>query len=70
MLKQGGLPPIPTSRLLIDKATFDARFGTGVDDLNKGFNIGRRGLELAIDYLPNYLLSLYCFDVRGSLSIY
>jgi len=58
-------PPMPASLLLIDQATFDAWFGAGVSDADKSNNIGRRNRELAITYLPNYLLNAYCSDISN-----
>lgn len=56
------VPPIPPDQILIDQATFDSWFGAGVSAADKASNIGRRTRELAISYLPNYLLHAYCHD--------
>lgn len=58
-------PPIPAAELTIDQAKFDAWFGAGVSNTDKGNNIGRRPVELALVYLPNYLLHAYCGDMAG-----
>ena len=55
-------PPIPPGEILTSKASFDAWFGPGVSDEAKLNNVGRRTLELAVEYLPNYLLHAYCSD--------
>jgi len=55
-------PPIPASMILIDQAKFNDWFGAGVSEADKSNNIGRRTRELAITYLPNYLLNAYCSD--------
>ncbi len=54
-------PPFPAAELLIDQAKYDAWFGSGVSDATKGKNIGRRGLELGLQYLPNALLAFPSF---------
>jgi hypothetical protein len=58
-------PPIPAGEILIDQAKFDAWFGAGVSNTDKSNNIGRRTRELAIIYLPNYLLHAYCADLAA-----
>ena len=58
-------PPIPAAEILIDQAQFDAWFGVGVSATDKANNIGRRPRELAIVYLPNYLLHAYCSDIAN-----
>jgi hypothetical protein len=55
-------PQFSTSELLIDQTKYDAWFGSGVSDADKQKNVGRRTQELAIQYLPNYLLHAYCND--------
>src|SRR5574341_315047 len=57
------IPPIPAATILIDQAKFDSWFGLGVSETDKLNNIGRRPVELAITYLPNYLLEVYCSDL-------
>lgn len=59
------VPPYPAAELLIDKATFDAWFGSGVSARKREDNIGRRTLELAVVHLPNYLLHAYCDDLHN-----
>ena len=58
-------PPFPAGELMIDQARFDAWFGPGVNDTDKRNNIGRRTRELAIVYLPDYLLRAYCSDIAN-----
>jgi hypothetical protein len=60
-------PPFPAEELLIDQATFDAWFGTAVPAMAVDNNIGRRTLELAIQYLPNALLRDHCADLASNL---
>jgi hypothetical protein len=55
-------PPIPPGEILIDQTKFDDWFGSGVSDAAKLANVGRRSRELAVTYLPNYLLHAYCHD--------
>jgi hypothetical protein len=61
-------PPFPAAEILIDQAKFDTWFGAGVADADKSNNIGRRTRELAITYLPNYLLHAYCSDLTAGSS--
>ena len=61
-------PPFPAAELLIDQTKHNAWFGSGVSDATKGKNIGRRGLELGLQYLPNSLLVLYCQDQAAGRS--
>jgi hypothetical protein len=58
-------PPIPAGEILIDQAKFATWFGSGVNATDKSNNIGRRMRELAITYLPNYLLHAYCSDLAA-----
>jgi len=58
-------PPIPASEIPIDQAKFDAWFGAAVSATDKANNVGRRTRELAIVYLPNYLLHAYCSDIAN-----
>jgi hypothetical protein len=68
----GGLseatPPIPIQELPIARAKFDAWFGATVPAPDMSKNVGRRVLELAIQYLPNVLLHHHCYDLAHSLS--
>lgn len=59
-------PPVPADEIPIDQATFDAWFGAGVSAADKLNNVGRRMRELAITYLPNYLLHKYCSDIANA----
>ena len=57
------VPAIPASEIPIDQAKFSAWFGPGVSDADVDNNVGRRLLELALIYLPTYLLRRYCNDI-------
>jgi len=52
-------PEIPIGELPIDQATYDAWF---VNNPNPLHNVGRRVMELTIQYLPKQLLWEYCLD--------
>ena len=54
-------PPYPGEELLIDQATYDSWFSTGMPDPN--LNIGRQVFELALVYLPDRLLHSHCDDI-------
>jgi hypothetical protein len=56
------VPAIPPVEILTDETKFNAWFGPGVSDADKAKNVGRRTLELALVYLPNYLLHAHCAD--------
>lgn len=56
---------IPVSRLLIDHTTWNSWFGAGADHSN---NVGRQPRELALEFLPNYLLELHCRDKASNKS--
>ena len=56
------LPPIPPGEILTEAAAFDAWFGPTVSATARDDNIGRRVRELALVYLPSYLLRAYCGD--------
>lgn len=60
------VPPIPAGEILIDQATFAAWFGAGVSEADKDRNVGRRTRELAVQYLPNYLLHQRCSDIANN----
>ncbi|GAA4466657.1 hypothetical protein GCM10023189_49120 [Nibrella saemangeumensis] len=61
-------PPIPAGELLIDQTKYDAWFGDAVSADDRGNNVGRRTRELALIYLPNYLLRAYCDDIAAGKS--
>jgi hypothetical protein len=61
-------PPVPVGEIPINQADYDAWFGAAVAASEKKNNISRRSDELAIAYLPNYLLGLYCQDKQAGLS--
>jgi hypothetical protein len=56
------VPPFAPDEILTSKAKFDAWFGPSVPAAEKSDNVGRRTRELAVKYLPNYLLHAYCDD--------
>ncbi len=58
----------PARELLIDKEKYNAWFGYGlpIEEICK--NPGRRVMELALQYLPNHLLWLYCKDITDGKS--
>lgn len=58
-------PPIPIGEILIDEATYQARFGPGVEYSEQRRNLARRLDELALIYLPNYLLRQHCADQQA-----
>jgi hypothetical protein len=58
-------PPMPASEIPIDQTKFDSWFGAGVSATDKSNNVGRRTRELALTYLPNYLLHAYCGDITN-----
>jgi hypothetical protein len=55
-------PPFPASEIPIDSATFDSWFGASVPAADQANNVGRRTRDLALKYLPNYILRAYCND--------
>ena len=56
------VPPVPPAEILTSAAKFDSWFGAGVSAADRANNVGRRTVELALAYLPNYLLHAYCAD--------
>ena len=61
-------PPYPARELLINQAKYDSWFGPGVPSSDVCNNVGRRTRELAITYLPNYLLYKHCSDIAAGRS--
>jgi hypothetical protein len=61
-------PPYPASELLIDQDTYDSWYGyPDVPAEVCQRNIARQvGCELALKYLPDHLLKLYCDDVQAN----
>jgi len=55
-------PPYSMFELLIDESKFDSWFGSEVSDEAKCKHVGKRVLELAIQYLPPPMLREYCND--------
>lgn len=56
-------PAFAASNLLTVESSYQSWFGAGVSDQEKCENVGRRTRELALTYLPDYLLQKYCEDV-------
>jgi hypothetical protein len=56
-------PPMPVSLLPIDDGLYTVWFGPAVDELTAQRNVGRRSVELAIEFLPDWLLRLHCEDL-------
>lgn len=67
-LSMGNPPPFPAGTLLIDQATFDGWFGSALPDPTVCNNVGRQTRELALLYLPNYLLRTHCEDLAAGNS--
>ena len=61
-------PGFPIEELFIDQATYDAWFGPGVSLPPGKSNVGRRGSDLTIKYLPRILLAQRCRDIREGRS--
>ena len=61
-------PAMAISEILINQSEFDAWFGTSVPTTNQCQNIGRRPTDLALEYLPNYLLKAHCDDIANGKS--
>jgi hypothetical protein len=55
-------PPMPISEILISEGKYNEWFGFFVNGETQCNNIGRRVTELAIDFLPDFLLETYCED--------
>jgi hypothetical protein len=49
--------------LIIDHYKFDEWFNTNLPKKTICNNIGRRALELAVEYIPNEILKIYCDDI-------
>jgi hypothetical protein len=69
----GGFPPATSppyggDALLIDQATYDSWYGAGIPDATKAKNVAKRPQQLALTYLPVYLLSHYCLDKAAGTS--
>jgi hypothetical protein len=64
-LAAGDPPPYPATELLIDAAQWILWFGDAVPVAERDNNIGRRVYDLALQYLPDYLLHLYCEDLAA-----
>jgi hypothetical protein len=60
--------PYSMSELLLNQLDFDSWFGSSVSDGAKCNHVGKRVLELAIQYLPPPLLRDYCNDQAAGKS--
>lgn len=56
---------ISASRLLINQSTWNNWFGSGSNHDN---NVGRQVRELALEFLPNYILKKHCEDKAANRS--
>ena len=61
-------PPYSMSELLLDQSKFDSWFGSGVSDDDRKKHVGKRVMELAIQYLPPPMLRDYCNDQAAGKS--
>ena len=61
-------PAYSMSELLIDQSKFDEWFGTDVPDDARKKHVGKRVMELAIQYLPTPMLHDYCNDQAAGKS--
>jgi hypothetical protein len=59
------VPVIPQNDFFTPKAMFDSWFGPGVPAAQVSSNIGRRAVDLGIQFLSNYLLRHYCTDMAA-----
>jgi hypothetical protein len=64
-LSKGNPPPFPIGNLLLDQATFNSWFGPTVPVSTVCTNVGRQTRELALQYLPDYLLRARCDDLAA-----
>jgi hypothetical protein len=56
-------PPIPASLLPIDQGLHDLWFGDNLDAIDAQKNVGRRPVELAMEFLADWLLRIHCQDL-------
>ncbi len=61
-------PHIPLEEALVGQSTFDAWYGQNVPETKRARNVGRRNSEIAVKYLPHWLLYLRCDDVNAGRS--
>jgi hypothetical protein len=62
------VPPMPIAKILLDQTHFNAWFGGAVSSADQTKNIGRQPVELTLQYLPRFLLKVYCQDMQQGLS--
>ena len=61
-------PPFGAALILSEKSMYESWFGPGVAEEKRCDNVARRTRELALVYLPDYLLWKYCQDVDAGKS--
>ena len=61
-------PPIPIDELLLDQKTFTAWFDPNLTSQVQQDNVGRRCVELTLQYLTDWILKLRCNDVRQGVT--
>jgi hypothetical protein len=61
-------PPFDAELLLIDRATFDGRFGSAIPVATAANNVGYKPAELSVAYLSDYLLHLHYQDKEAGLT--
>ncbi len=64
ILYKHSTPKFIPLELLINKKKFDKWFNTDLPKETICNNIGRHALELAIEYIPNQILRIYCDDMK------
>jgi hypothetical protein len=57
-------PPFPADKLLIDKAIYNAWLDPDLDQTIRELNVGRRAVELGIQYLPDDWLYAHWRDIE------
>jgi hypothetical protein len=61
-------PAVPKGEILTPAATFNSWFGSSVPAAQVANNVGRRSVEIGVQYLSNYLLRDYCADQQAGNS--
>ena len=59
---------MPIAKIFLDQTQFNAWFGGAVSNADQTKNIGRQPIELTLQYLPRFLLKVYCQDMQQGLS--
>lgn len=60
--------PFPTSEMLIPEDIYSDWFNASNSDDENRNNVGRRGTELGVKYLPQWLLRVRCRDIANGVS--